>query len=90
MGKTVLCWAAISQCGLMLSSEMYEVVIRLLESSEANLMAARAILEDQAAPVTQDTCEHPVQYVRVVRTFGTEIRLCGACGELVGEHDEQS
>ena len=74
----------------MLSSQVHEVVIRLLESSEANLLAARAILEDVAAGVEEGGCKHPIQHLKVVRTFGTEFRLCTGCGELVGEQDEQS
>lgn len=70
----------------MLSPQMHEVVIRLLESSEANLMAARVILEDHA-PQEKGSCQHEPHNVRVVQTFGAELRLCNACGDLVGEEN---
>lgn len=64
-----------------------EMLKKLLSSSEANLMAARIIL-DEISPVDDDgNCKHPTEALRQVHTFGAKLVVCTVCGDFVQGHE---
>jgi len=66
------------------------VLIKLLETSEASLAAARVLLEDLIQVEQQGPCSHPSQAVKKVTTFGKQVALCELCGEFIqGDSDER-